>query len=124
MWSTWFALLPQNTQTPPSLLRTVRLIFSQSLGSSLRRLDCLLHAINSNLLNLGQHMEVGQLTNKGGNRILCVVASHNVRVPRIINERVAELERLAILNLHPGFLEGPELHTEVVDSHFSTSNVT
>nr|DAP04942.1 MAG TPA: hypothetical protein [Caudoviricetes sp.] len=44
IWSTWFAGLPQNTHTPPSLLRTVCLIFAQSLGSSLRRLDCLLHA--------------------------------------------------------------------------------
>jgi len=69
-------------------------------------------------------MEVSQLTNKGGNRILCVVASHNVRVPHIIKEWVVELECLTVLNLHPSLLEYLKLHTEVVDSHFSTSNVT
>lgn len=57
MWSTWFALLPQNTQSPPSRLSTEDLIFVQSLGSSLRRREFLLHAIDFNPMqfNVGSH---------------------------------------------------------------------
>lgn len=51
--------------------------------------------------NLGQNIEASQLPHEVSDRILCVDAGRQVRVPSFVDERIAELQRLAVLKLHP-----------------------